>query len=127
VYYPSRQLGQSIVAGWIPALKGVFHSQSGEVPTQHIFRVRRDPGVIGRGDRADHIYGYRPTAHNAANSSKVRLLSKFPAPTGKGLMSLTHGHAPPQLVEEVFEEHYLLLLLWVLPRIPRGDRQGDAL
>jgi hypothetical protein len=24
----SRQLGQGIVAGWIPALKGVFHSQS---------------------------------------------------------------------------------------------------
>ena len=36
----SRQLGQCIVAGWIPALKGVFHSQSNELPTQHGFRVR---------------------------------------------------------------------------------------
>ena len=36
------------------AWKGV----SGEVPTQHSFRVRRDPGTIGRDGRADHIYGY---------------------------------------------------------------------
>jgi len=27
-YYPSRQLGQCLVAGWIPAWKGVFRSIS---------------------------------------------------------------------------------------------------
>ena len=46
-----------IAAGWILAWMGVFRSISGGVPTQHSFRVGRDPGAIGRGDRADHIYG----------------------------------------------------------------------
>jgi hypothetical protein len=41
--------------------KGVFRSQSGETPTQHSFRVRRDPGAVGRRDRADHMYGHPTT------------------------------------------------------------------
>ena len=50
----SRQLGQCIVAGWIPALKGVFRAESIEVPTHPSFRVRY-PGGISRRTWAQHL------------------------------------------------------------------------
>jgi hypothetical protein len=36
--------------GWIPALKGVYRSKSGDALPHHSFRVPRDPGTIGQSD-----------------------------------------------------------------------------
>ncbi len=41
--------------GWVPAWEGRSQAKSSDVPTQHSFRVGRDPGVIGRGDRGPHL------------------------------------------------------------------------
>jgi hypothetical protein len=47
VYYPSRQLGQRIVAGWILVWKGI--PNPAKYSTLHISRGQRDPSSIATG------------------------------------------------------------------------------
>jgi hypothetical protein len=52
----SRQLVQCIAAGWIPAWKGVYHSKSSPVATQHLFLVpQRGTTAMGRGNSTSPV------------------------------------------------------------------------
>jgi hypothetical protein len=58
-----------LVVSWRTALRpagfrrgrAFFIPNPAKSPLRHSFRVRHDPGTIGRGDRADHIYGFDDT------------------------------------------------------------------